>query len=152
MSTFWSKVAVDDDDDKCWPWVGRLDRYGYGRVGGNTSSRTGSTLAHRAAWVFGSGRAVPADMHVLHSCHNRACCNPAHLRAGTHEDNMRDLSESGRVRGARHSKARLSVSDVVEIRRRRHGGERLQSIADDFAVTPNTVSSIARGITWKGAA
>lgn len=41
----------------------------------------------------GSGEMPPSNVHALHSCDVRLCCNPAHLRWGTHQENMRDRAE-----------------------------------------------------------
>jgi len=37
-------------------------------------------------------------MMILHSCDNRKCCNPNHLRAGTGKDNYRDALERNRLK------------------------------------------------------
>ena len=45
-------------------------------------------LAHRIAFIL-HYRVYPKN-HILHTCDNPPCCNPYHLRDGTHADNMRD--------------------------------------------------------------
>ena len=42
---------------------------------------------------------MPKDKIILHDCDNRRCCNPEHLRAGTHLENSRDAQSRGRLRG-----------------------------------------------------
>ena len=88
---FWAHVDSSRGNDACWPWTGRLDG-GYGRFGGD-STKVG---AHRYAFLMSGGILTEDAPLVLHSCDNRRCCNPAHLRAGTHQDNAHDALERGR--------------------------------------------------------
>jgi hypothetical protein len=53
------------------------------------------TEAHRAAYILVHG-SIPAGLYILHSCDNKRCVNPNHLRAGTPVDNMRDMHQRGR--------------------------------------------------------
>ncbi len=84
---FWERVCVRGPD-VCWPWRGPT-RKGYGHF----HFRGKNTGAHRLALEF-SGVPNPGGMHALHDpvkCNNRGCCNPAHLRWGTHRNNIEDL-------------------------------------------------------------
>lgn len=84
---FWEQVDKTGD---CWPWTRSTDSRGYGSLG-----RNGKTArAHVVAYELYNG--APAANHVLHSCDNPPCCNPAHLRDGTHAENMREAKERGR--------------------------------------------------------
>ncbi len=97
VAAFWSKVDVRPrrlGREVCWPWRASLDRYGYGQfkpVYGASPLRT-----HRVAWGIFTGQEVPYGLDILHSCDNPKCCNPAHLRPGTHDDNMADKAKRGR--------------------------------------------------------
>lgn len=73
----------------CWQWQKTLDAHGYGafRAGGKQYK------AHRAAYELWKG---PTPLPVLHRCDNRGCCNPDHVRPGTHADNTADMLERGR--------------------------------------------------------
>lgn len=76
----------------CWEWTAGRNREQYGVF---TIGHTGRSLAHRYAWELYRG-AIPEGMFVLHNCDNPPCVNPAHLRIGSHEENMRDMVERGR--------------------------------------------------------
>lgn len=82
MERFWSKV---EKADGCWLWVAHRDHLGYGSFGLNGKVHR----AHRVAYMLTAGP-IPEGAHILHSCDNPSCVNPAHLRAGTRSDNMRD--------------------------------------------------------------
>lgn len=91
VERFWSRVAIGPDD-QCWPWKGAVDGGGYGTISiGNVLFQT-----HRIAYTLTNG---PTDLNVLHRCDNRRCCNPAHLYAGTQEQNVNDMCVRGRRRG-----------------------------------------------------
>ena len=82
---------VQRGQDECWNWDGKLHPTGYGFV--NYKNKRQS--AHRLFYTFFKG-AIPPGMHILHSCDNRACVNPAHLSVGTIQDNLEDMRRKGR--------------------------------------------------------
>jgi len=74
----------------CEVWLG-MRSHGYGYLW-----HEGKMLrAHRVAYELHVG-AIPDGMIVMHTCDNRACVNPKHLRLGTASDNMRDCVAKGR--------------------------------------------------------
>ena len=91
---FWSKVDRSRGPDDCWPWTAFV-HLGYGKFG--VAGRV--VGAHRMAYLLANG-SIPEGLFVLHApviCHNRACCNPAHLRVGTARDNYQDAIKDGTV-------------------------------------------------------
>lgn len=75
---FWAKVEPRDGskwDGGCRLWLGNVNNRGYGRVRAYGKLR----LAHRVAYELAEG-SIPAGAKVLHTCGNRLCCNPIHLR------------------------------------------------------------------------
>lgn len=95
LARFWSHVDRSAGDNACWPWVGARHSNGYGvlKVAGRMR------IAHR--WLLGALRGHPLswpEEHGCHHCDNPLCCNPSHLYVGTHQTNMRDAIERGRLR------------------------------------------------------
>lgn len=88
-----------DPSTGCWIWTGHTYSNGYGvlKVFGKDVS------AHRYSYQLHKGP-IPDGMEILHSCDVRGCINPDHLRVGTHQENMAEAAERGRMpRGVAHS-------------------------------------------------
>lgn len=141
---FWSRVAHLSDNE-CWLWLGKT-RGGYGRIMIDKKYKA----AHRVALELRDG-ALPSDLDVLHKCDVRACVNPNHLVLGTHLDNMRDMVAKGRrpdTHGARNPKAKLTESDVSNIRAR-HETQTLRQIAEAYGVTEQCIYRIVTHRSWR---
>lgn len=82
---WWSRVDRSSGDG-CWPWLRSTGSHGYGQ----TWDGAHNVLAHRVAWSLHHDRQVPRGMTIDHVCHNRICCNPAHLRVLTNVANATD--------------------------------------------------------------
>ena len=128
--------------DECWPWCGSVggratDPRPYFQASGRR------TLAYR--WVFElvNGIILKSEELILHSCDNGrmpiGCCNPKHMRVGTHEDNNKDK--------ALRSRGGLPAPVVRAIRRLLDRGETHADIADLYGVSRTTITAIANNVT-----
>jgi hypothetical protein len=135
---FWAKVDIGGPDE-CWPWTAGTYRKGYGQF--NAGPPWHPNHAHRYAWIYTYGD--PGELHVLHSCDNPPCCNPAHLFLGTNADNMADKVAKGRQRTRT-----LTAEQVAEIDRLDASGLSRTEIAKRLNLHPSTVSRRLTG-TWR---
>ena len=137
IARFWSHVDVRGAEE-CWPWKRARTGKGYGRFSAEHRLHTASRVAYEITHEpLGAAEA-------RHTCDNPPCCNPAHLVAGSHAQNMADMAQR-----ERSPRRRLTGAQVIEIRARRDAGDRLAVLAADFGVTPSNVSQIVRRRTWK---
>ncbi len=145
---FLDKVAIGGAFD-CWIWKGALSKNGYGSFKKDGKPMTTSRLAYLLANGNEAG-----DLMVLHTCDNRACCNPAHLYLGDVKQNTRDMMERGRhrtgpVRGEHNGNAKLTEDAVRQIKVMIRDGKRNQDIAPLFGVTHQMISKIRNGHFWQ---
>lgn len=149
---FWSKVDRAAGPDGCWLWVPGASG---GRRYGNFYVGQRSLRAHRVAFALEFGGDLDGVV-VCHRCDNTLCVNPAHLFAGTQADNVHDMMAKGRsvaVRGEQHGCARLSASDVDQIRALVDAGHHtITAVSALFGVSRRQVRRIAAGESWKAAA
>jgi hypothetical protein len=92
---------------------------------------------------------IPEGAYILHRCDTPLCVNPAHLFAGSHLDNIRDMCAKGRQRaptGERHGRAKLTAETVQAIRLA-SGLQR--EIGARFGVSQPKVSKIKLGYKWR---
>lgn len=136
----------------CIEWIGGVEGCGYGWF--NHHIEGVSARAHRFAFALHHG-CIDNELNVLHTCDNPPCCNPAHLFQGTQKNNVDDMVAKGRHgvydrRGELNPMAKLTNTDVVEIRRlRAELGLTYREIAHLFPVSPDMISFICRRICWK---
>jgi integrase len=83
---FWSK-CFPEPNSGCWMWFGAREHDGYGVLGRGRRGE-GNIKAHRLAYETLVGD-VPDDLELDHLCRTPECCNPAHLEAVTHAENLR---------------------------------------------------------------
>lgn len=135
---FWLKA---NDTGHCWEWAGKVRPDGYGISKWNGRP----TQAHRKAWILANG-AIPSGLCVCHHCDNRKCVNPDHLFLGTHKENTADMIRKGRH--ARKGPAKLTPSQVLDVRNRLKGGEMQKDIAKELGLDRSTISRIATRSNW----
>lgn len=144
---FFAKVGAPDEDG-CWPWLASSFRRGYGSFRLNDRMQS----AHRVSYMIHTGN-IPDGMYVLHSCDNRRCVCPDHLRTGSHQDNMDDKMSRGRaisLAGKANGMAKLTEIEVAAIRSMyEDGGITQRELGEMYGVNPSTVGRIVRYEIWQ---
>jgi hypothetical protein len=92
---FWAKV---EKADGCWNWTAYTCPLGYGQF----RSQGRSVKAHRFSFEMANGPII-GKAEVDHTCHNRACVNPDHLRLTTRKQNCENRrgADSDSISGVR---------------------------------------------------
>ena len=132
----------------CWEWTGPTagDGYGYVRLPRPLMLPRGIPASRLAAELW---LAPPASRRLwaLHSCDNRLCFNPAHLRWGTPQHNADDRVERERqTRGEGFSHSKLNDDLVREIRDSSVSGSEW---ARRVGISPTVVNKARRKSTWR---
>ncbi|MBS1019556.1 HNH endonuclease [Gluconobacter cerinus] len=150
---FHSKVNTTGGPNACWPWTGtvaKTDKDGnalYGRFKTNGQN----IRAHRLAYMLAKG-AIPDGMEIRHLCiHQPMCCNPAHLKIGTPQENKADKAITDSVR-----RGPFWTAVALWSIRRNAAQEKAfrlptKELAEELDITPWMVNSIARKKRWLAA-
>lgn len=147
----WSRVQKGSPDE-CWPWKAAKVGGGYGHF-----QFAGLKRANRVAYEITHGPLAPG-LCACHRCDNPSCCNPSHIFAGTHAENMRDMRDKGRAvftsagrRGEECYRATVTSEQVRQIRDlyANSRGRRTAKIARLFGVSRGCCSAIIHRRTWK---
>lgn len=142
------------EKDGCWLWSGSTIKHGYGQIHTKLGDKYVTILAHRFFYEHHKG-SIPDGHHICHDCDNPNCVNPDHLWVGTQKDNMIDMINKGRsnhIYGERHTKAKLTDSQVIEVREKYSTGRYTQQeLANLYKIDRSSIGRIVRFDTWRRA-
>lgn len=146
---FWRSVEKGAPDE-CWFWRGSPHKLEYGRIEDDSGNQV---LVHRISYEIHNG-SIPEDMFICHACDYPACVNPDHLFPGTPGDNSKDMVAKGRHvpmswPGESHPLAKLTETDVHEIRQWASEGVSIRSIANRKNMTYGHTWHVVRRDIWK---
>jgi hypothetical protein len=131
----------------CWIWTGAKNHNGYGSIMFYSSPHNySSRLAHRMSYQVFVGD-IPDGMVVSHTCDNRACVNPDHLRVSTQVDNIKDMIYKGRQgnTGENHPNSKLSWDDVKRIR---ECDESADNLSKEYHVSKDCIWGVRAGRSY----
>lgn len=148
--TFWSRVNKNAANG-CWEWIGTVEEGEFASPYPQTNYDGKKYRVHRLAYTLLKGP-IPDGKMLLHSCDNPKCCNPDHLRPGTHQENMQDVVDRcrrlGMLAGEDNGRAKLTQEIADIIRERYSSGETQQQIADSYGISQHAVSKIVRNLRY----
>ncbi len=107
-----------------------------------------SALSHRLVWQHFHGD-IPEGLCINHKNGIKSDNRPDNLEVVSHSENVQHAIRNGLrpigVFGLENGYGKLSDAQVIEIRRRRLEGELLASLASEFRVCFQHISSICNG-------
>lgn len=109
----------------------------------------GWSKAHRLMCEAAHGPAPTGNHHALHSCGNKWCVNPQHLRWGTIRENHQDMARDGvDLRGSRAPRAKLTENDVMAAREDRLRGMTYGALEKKYKIARGAIWHAVNGTQW----
>lgn len=144
--SFYTDVVLIYEDDECliWPFAHIPKGYGVMYMDGKLA------LVSRLVCEYVNGPSPTPKHQAAHSCGkgHLGCVTKRHLSWKTRKENEEDKLDHGtRIRGERHSSAKLTEDDVREIHSLKGIVPQL-TIATRFNVSPSNISLIQSGKIW----
>lgn len=139
----WLLNAIQFNYGGCLIWPFSVMKHGYGVVCGFDFSDRVSRVVCQL--VYGDPPEGKND-HA-HSCGNKLCINPAHIRWASHKENEEDKIKHDRLTiGIKNGMAKLTENEVVKIF---HDKRRQHLIAKDYNISQSQVSGIKQRKTYR---
>ena len=132
MRRFWRRVDVKDQDD-CWLWTGGGSST-YGSFYVYYHGHQKAVQANRFSYMICKGP-IPDGKVILHSCDNKTCANPNHLRAGTMKENVAEAIE----RGLNSQKSPMTIDEMFDAYEEWTQGLSLGKLAKKYKRSYNTI-------------
>lgn len=140
LDTAYAKVVAKlVPQGECLVYTGQKTN-GYGKLQLTIDGVIRYFRAHRIVCAYHNGE---SDQPVLHSCDNKLCCNPKHIRYGTHAENEQEK----RDRLGTHATQKLDYATAYHIKFNCKLGCRKSAAL--HGVSPATVKDIRAGRTWR---
>ena len=141
LERYWRNVRKTEG---CWEWTGVKFQSGYGRIKANKRQH----IASRMAYLIEHGE-IDDSLCVLHSCDNRACVNPSHIRQGTRGENAKDcVSRSRQCIGERNGCSIATEQQVLTIRKDCKT-KTIKQIATEIGMSYAFVWDVVRRRSWR---
>ena len=147
-NVLWSKVDKRGPDE-CWPWTGYVSESGYGRTEINDrpyyAHRVIYNLVNPGEIELSSPRNKKATGFLMHTCDNRICCNPAHLKVANLAENNKDCLDKGRKvmpRGEDHHRSVFTKAEIEQVLQMAKAGNSAKQIAQATQKKYATIKSL----------
>ena len=126
--------------DECLPYPFSVGSHGYGQF----SDGSRKFLAHR--YICTKFHGPSRGRHAAHSCGDKLCVNPRHIRWASRSENEKDKRLHGRDNGGtRHGLAKLTENEVAAIR---SASGLHKDIAAVYGIARQTVGDIKGRRRW----
>jgi len=124
---------------ECWEWTGKINKKD-GRPYFTVEGKRRPSYSYVLEAFKGQ---APNGRMVLHSCDNQLCCNPHHMRWGTHQENMNDMKDR-----ERHGLPKIVVRAIKTLLN--DGNQTHDDIAKLYGVSREAITGINNGRSHKG--
>lgn len=131
--------AIPYDNDKCliWPFGRTIDGY--------AAYRSRHAAQYICETIYGKR---PSNGQTAHSCGDRLCINPRHLRWSTAKENALDKLHHGTwPTGPKNGRSMISEDQVREIRSLA-GKISYRKMAKDFGISKSAIEAIINRKNW----